>query len=44
MNEHHKVASITRVENVIFDASVKDLETSLILSVKGGIAEQGAQG
>lgn len=33
-NERHKVASITRVENVIFNASVKDLETSLILSVK----------
>jgi len=34
-NERHEVVSITRTENVIFNVSVKDLETSLILSVKG---------
>lgn len=38
-NEHHEIASITRVENVIFNASVKDLETSLILSVKRVLRE-----
>jgi len=34
-NERHEVVSIARVENAIFNVSVKDLETSLILSVKG---------